>query len=103
MPRQSQPLSWNTIRNYAERFSWEENGVRKQGINPPPHATHIQRVPFFIRYITANGHVEEGMVVCIKVFPTTHQRLVQFTTSGAIRRIRDYLIMEIDGHSFMVH
>jgi len=103
MPRQSMKLSYTTIRNYAERWSWEKDGVKRQGINVPEGATHVQRVPFYVKYITSNGTVEEGMVVCLKVFPECHQRMIQFVESREIRRIRDYLIIEIDGHQFMTH
>lgn len=103
MPRIEQKLSWTTIRNYAERWSWQENGVTKQGINPPAGATHIQRVPFYIKYVTGKGVVEEGMVICLKVYPEQHQRMIQFVNSQEIRRVRDYLIIEIDGHPFAVH
>ena len=103
MPRQQQKLSWNTIRNYAERFSWTEDGVDKQGINPPPHAMNVQRVPYYVKYITSKGILEEGMVITLKVFPDVRQRMIQFVKSQEIRRIRDYLIIEIDGHRFLTH
>ena len=103
MPRQQQKLSWNTIRNYAERWSWEERGEVKQGINPPPHAVKVQHVPYYVKYITSKGVLEEGMVITLKVFPDLHQRMIQFVNSGEIRRIRDYLIVEIDGHRFVTH
>ena len=103
MPIQQLKLSWNTIRNYAERFSWQEHGETKQGINPPPHATNIQHIPYYIKYITSKGILEEGMVITLKVFPDKRQRLIQFITSQEIRRIRDYLIIEIDGHRFLTH
>ena len=103
MPRESMKLSYTTIRNYAERWSWEIGGKKRQGINVPTGATHVQRVPFYVKYITSKGVVEEGMVVCLKVFPECHQRMIQFVESGEIRRIRDYLIIEIDGHQFMTH
>ena len=103
MPRETMKLSYTTIRNYAERWSWEIGGRKRQGINVPEGAVNVKRVPFYVKYITSKGVVEEGMVVCLKVFPHEHQRMVQFVDSKEIRRIRDYLIIEIDGHQFMTH
>ena len=103
MPTQQPRLSYTTIRNYAERFSWTENGILKQGINPPPHAVNIQRVPYYVKYLTSKGILEEGLVITLKVFPEEHQRMIQFVKSQEIRRIRDYLIIEIDGHRFITH
>lgn len=97
-------LSWTTIRNYAERWSWiEPDGSRRQGINVPANAINPQRVPFFIRAISSKGEILEGMAVTLKVFPDCHQRLLQFQPSNEIRRVRDYLIIEIDGHHFQTH
>lgn len=103
MPTKQPKLSFTTIRNYAERFSWKEHGETKQGINPPAHATNIQHLPFYVKYITSKGVLEEGLVVTLKVFPDVQQRMIQFVNSGEIRRIRDYLILEIDGHRFVTH
>ena len=103
MPKKVEKLSWQTIRNYAERWSWEEHGETKQGINVPAGAVNVQRVPYFVRYVTKEGVLEEGMVVTLRVFPEQFQRMVQFVKSREIRRIRDYLIIEIDGHRFMTH
>lgn len=104
MPIKTPLLSWTTIRNYAERWSWTEpDGELRQGINVPTNAINPQRVPFFVKYISSKGVVESGMVVSLKVFPDCHQRMIQFVTSGEIRRIRDYLIIEIDGQKFQTH
>ena len=103
MPVKQPQLSFTAIRNYAERFSWEEHGERKQGINPPPHAVKVQHVPYYVKYITSKGVLEEGMVITLKVYPDLHQRMIQFVNSGEIRRVRDYLIVEIDGHRFVTH
>lgn len=103
MPKEQQKLSYTTIRNYAERWSWEEHGERKQGINVPPHAVKVERVPYYVKYITGKGVLEEGMVVTLKVFPEERQRMIQFVKSKEIRRVRDYLIVEIDGHRFVTH
>lgn len=103
MPKEQQKLSYTTIRNYAERWSWEENGQKKQGINPPAGAKKVERVPYYIKYITAKGQVEEGMVVTLKVSAANKQRMVQYVNSREIRWVRDYLIIEIDGHRFVTH
>ena len=103
MPIQQPKLSYTAIRNYAERWSWEEHGETRQGINVPPHATHVKQVPYYVKYITAKGILESGLVITLKVFPEEHQRMIQFVKSGEIRRIRDYLIIEIDGHRFVTH
>jgi hypothetical protein len=47
--------------------------------------------------------VEQGLVVCLKVYPELRQRMIQFVESRQIRRIRDYLIMEIDGVRIVTH
>lgn len=97
-------LSWNVIRNYAERWSWTGyDGKRYVGLDVPEGAIHPQRVPYHIKYITSKGLLEEGRVVTLKVFPDLRQRMVQFVTSKEVRRIRDYLIIEIDGHQFQTH
>ena len=49
------------------------------------------------------GEVEQGLVVCLKVYPELRQRMIQFVESRQIRRIRDYLIMEIDGVRIVTH
>lgn len=61
-------------------------------------------MPFYIRYLTLRGVVEEGTVVCLKVFlhggrsgKGAHQRMIQFVESRQVRRICDLLIMEVDG------
>ena len=97
-------LSWNLIRNYAERWSWiGYDGKRHVGLDVPDGAIHPQRVPYDIKYITSQGLVESARVVTLKVFPKSRQRLIQCVQSNEIRRIRDYLIIEIDGHCFQTH
>lgn len=97
-------LSWNTIRNYAERWTWiGYDGRRHIGTDVPQGAINPQRVAYHIKYITQKGTVEDGKVVTLKVFPECRQRMIQFVTSKEIRRVRDYLIIEIDGHQFMTH
>lgn len=89
---------------YAEKFEFtDERGIRRKGYNPPPGAVGIKRVPFYIKFITKDGRVIEGTVTCISVDQQRRQRKVQFVESGEIRRVRDYLICEIDGTKFITH
>lgn len=107
MPKQQPVRSWNEIRNYAELFEWRDakTGVTVRGYNPPggKDGKGVQRVPFHVKYITIKGEVEQGLVVCLKVYPELRQRMIQFVESRQIRRIRDYLIMEIDGVRIVTH
>ena len=107
MPKQQPVRSWNEIRNYAELFEWRDakTGVVVRGYNPPggKDGKGVQRVPFHVKYITIKGEVEQGLVVCLKVYPELRQRMIQFVESRQIRRIRDYLIMEIDGVRIVTH
>lgn len=95
-------LSWELIRTLTENFSYEFKGCHLKGHNPPKGATNIQRVPYNVKYLTVHGHCESGTVITLKVFPDK-QRMVQFVNSRQIRRIRDYLIMEIDGIRIITH
>lgn len=107
MPINTPILSWTEIRNYAERFEWRDprTGVTVRGFNPPggKDGKGVQRVPFHIKYITSKGEVEQGLVVCLKVYPELRQRMIQFVESKQIRRVRDYLIISIDGIRFVTH
>jgi hypothetical protein len=100
-------MSWFDIRNVTEKFEWTDakTGVRVRGVNPPggKDGKGVTRVPYHVKYITSKGEVEQGMVVTLKVYPELRQRMVQFVTSKQIRRIRDYLIMEIDGTRVITH
>ena len=91
-------MSWQALR-ITERWSWidERSGVRTTGYNPPEKAKGKQQVPFHIKYLTLRGVVEEGNVICLKVFLDKHQRMIQFLESKQIRRVCDILIMEVDG------
>ena len=104
MPRKEEKMSWTLIRMYAEKFEYtDQKGIRRISFNPPEGALDVKRLPFHIRYITSKGTVEEGEVECISVDVRKHQRTVRFIASGAIRRVRDYLICEIDGVKFLTH
>lgn len=101
MPKNVEKLSYNLIRMYAENFEYtDRNGIRKKGFNPPADATDVKRVPFYIKYITKNGVVEEGTVECISVDAFRKQRKIRYIESGEIRVVRDYLVVEIDGVKF---
>lgn len=103
MPYQQPVLSWLHIRDFCEKFAWKDSqsGLLTEGYNPPAHALNAERVPFSIKYITGKGVVEQGRCVCVKVDRKLHQRLVMFVDSGEFRRVRDYLVMEINGTRFV--
>ena len=113
MPTKKPTRSWNEVRNMTEKFEWRDprTGIVTRGYNPPggKDGRGVKRVPFHIRYITGKGCVEEGFCTCLKVYPELRQRMVQFVgpdgTGGSrqIRRVRDYLIMEIDGIRIVTH
>lgn len=92
-------MSWQDIRKLCERWSWidERTGVRVTGYNPPEKAKARQQVPFYVKYLTLRGVVEEGNVISLRVFLQQHQRMIQFVESKQIRRICDILIIEVDG------
>ena len=99
-------MSWQDVRNLTEKFEWKDpSGLTVRGYNPPggKDGKGVTRVPFHIKYITGKGVVESGMCVTLKVYPQLHQRMVQYVGSKQIRRVRDYLIMEIDGVRVITH
>ena len=98
-------MSYQQIRNYTEKFRWidRKTGLKQKGFNPPRTAIEVERVPFFIRYVTQKGKLESGYAVCIKVDLRRKQRMIQFVESQEIRRVCDYLIIEIDGTRFVTH
>lgn len=105
MPRQTPQMSYTMLRNYTEKFSWKDaqTGEERKGFNPPPNAQFVERLPFFIRYITKSGRVESGTAICIGVEPRHLQRRIKFVASGEIRMVRDYLVIEVDGTRFITH
>jgi len=105
MPRKQPTKSFLEIRNYTEKFRWNDpiTGQKQTGFNPPENAPFKERVPFFIRYITQEGKVQSGNVVCISVDTRHLQRSIKFVNSTEIRRVCDYLIIEIDGVRFLTH
>ena len=107
MPTKKPTRSWNEVRTMTEKFEWRDprTGIVTRGYNPPggKDGRGVKRVPFHIRYISGKGCVEEGFCICLKVYPELRQRMVQFVESKQIRRVRDYLIMEIDGIRIVTH
>ena len=105
MPRQTPTISWQQLRNIMEQWQWQDprTGLTVTGFNPPDKAAGRQQRPFFVRYITGKGIVEEGECVCLKVYPREHQRMVKFTQSNQIRRLRDYLVISVNGFRVVTH
>ena len=107
MPKMKPTMSWVEVRTLTEKFTWRDpkTGVQVTGFNPPggKDGKGVQRVPYHLRYITGKGVCEQGRVVTLKVFPEIKQRMVQYVESKQIRRVRDYLIMEIDGIRIVTH
>lgn len=106
MPRKVPEISWQELRSHTEKWEWRDarTGVLVRGYNPPAGAKGRRQVAFYIKYLTLRGVVEEGYVVCLKVFlhggvsgKGAHQRMIQFVESKQVRRICDILIIEIDG------
>ena len=113
MPNAKQVMSWEAVRTLTEKFEWRDpkSGIVTRGFNPPggKDGKGVSRVPFHIKYITGKGQVESGFCICLKVYPELKQRMIQFVGpdgkggSRQIRRVRDYLIMEIDGIRIVTH
>lgn len=104
MPIKQPVRSWFEIRNYAERWQWQDprTGVMVTGFNAPKGAKKKAQVPYYLRCATLSGDLIEGRCITLKVLPL-HQRMVKFVDSGEIRRICDYLIISIDGIRFVTH
>lgn len=105
MPIQQPTQSFQNLRNYTEKWTWTDarTGIRTTGYIVPKEAKDAQRVPFHIRFVTKGGELEEGNVVCLSVDRRRHERLVKFVASDEIRRVYDYLIIEVDGTRFVTH
>lgn len=105
MPRRQPTISFQQIRNLTERFSWRDpkTGVRVTGFNPPADAKEKQQVPYFVKYVTGRGVLEQGEVITLSVDTKRHHRRVKFINSNEIRILRDYLIIEIDGFRVLTH
>lgn len=106
MPRiAQQTISWQQIRALTEVWTWRDarTGAEVSGFNPPQDAIKPRQKPYYMRAITIKGELIEGTVITLKVFIDLHQRMVKFCESNQIRRIRDYLIIEIDGKRVITH
>ena len=88
-----------------EQWIWtdQKTGVQVTGFNPPDKAKEKRQKPFFFRAITSKGEVIAGEAICLKVYLNLHQRMVKFTQSGEIRRIRDYLVLDVNGIKVVTH
>ena len=93
MPTQQPTISFQQLRNLTEKWTWRDpgTGLRITGYNPPSDA------------LEKEGYLEQGEVVTLKVNLRRHQRKVLFVTSGEIRVLRDYLIIEVDGMRILTH
>lgn len=104
MPRKEPTMSYTLLRNYTEKFQWtDKNGVKNTGYNPPEDAKNVERVPFYIKFVTSDGKVESGLVTCVSSVPARHQRKIRFVDSGEIRVCYDFLVLEVDGTRFVTH
>lgn len=105
MPYKTPTISFQSLRNVCEKWTWRDprTGIQTTGYNPPKDARDKRQKPFFIRYITSRGVVEQGEVICLKVKPELHQRMVKYTASGQCRWVRDYLVIEVDGMRVLTH
>lgn len=105
MPTSNPTMSFTLLRNYTEQFQWIDARTKmpRKGFNPPADALNVERVPFFIRFVTSKGKLESGTVTCISVDADRHQRKIKFVNSGEIRIVYDYLIIEVDGTQFISH
>ena len=101
IPRQS----YQNLRAYCEKWQWTDSRTGQQvtGYVHPQTARNVKRKPFFIRFLTKTGHVDEGNCVCLSVDILKHQRKVQFVESGEIRVVNDILVLEVDGTRFITH
>lgn len=97
--------SYTELRRYMEKWQWNDprTGCWVTGFNPPLTARNVQRMPFYIKFLTKSGHVDIGTCVCLAVDIDRHQRKVQFVESGEIRVVNDILVLEVDGTRFITH
>ena len=102
MPTKSPTVSFEFLRNYIEKWEWDDplTGHHTVGYNAPAYARNKQEVPFHIKYVTQQGVFEDGYCICLKAFPRLRQHMIKFVQSGEIRRINDFLVIEVDGTRF---
>ena len=105
MPTKQPTISWQQLRNYMEQWTWWDprTGSERTGFNPPEGAKEVRQKPFYFQAITSKGELISGEAICLKVFRDLHQRMIRFVESGQIRRIRDYLVMEVNGVRVVTH
>lgn len=105
MPTTQPSISFQELRNHTEKWIWKDpkTGLTVTGYNPPENAKEKQQKPYFVKYVTGRGVLEQGEVITLKVDLRRHQRMVKFVTSGECRWIRDYLIVEVDGMKVVTH
>ena len=106
MPKVQPTISYQELRKVMEQWTWKDprTGLQVTGYNVPDAARKTARQkPFYFRAITIKGEVIAGTAICLKVFLDSRQRMVQFTESRQIRRIRDYLVMEVNGMRVITH
>ncbi len=98
MPRKQPTVTIDGIRNLCELYEWEtQYGLMTRGFVPPKAAKKLSRVPFFVRYVTRSGRLEQGMCVSLKINRRKGMRLIQFVKSNEIRWIYDILMIEVNG------
>lgn len=105
MPTTQPTISFQQLRNLTEKWTWKdpETGLQVTGYNPPENARDKQQKPYFVKYVTGKGLLEQGEVITLKVDLRRRQRMVKFVVSGECRWIRDYLIVEVDGMRIVTH
>lgn len=97
--------SCQNLRAFCEKWQWIDprTGNQVTGYVHPQTARNVERKPFYIKFLTKTGHVDEGNCVCLSVDVMRHQRKVQFVASGEIRVVNDILVLEVDGTRFITH
>ncbi len=97
--------SYTSLRRYCEKWQWIDPRTHQQivGYVHPQTAIHVERHPFYIKFLTKTGHIDEGQCICLSVDIMRHQRKVQFVASGEIRVVNDILVLEVDGTRFITH
>lgn len=105
MPRTQPIVSFQRIREFAERFTWTDpvTSQPREGYNPPKGALHVNRKPFHIKFLTESGKLIEGDCITLRVNTSLHTRDVMFVNSREVRQVSDLFIIEIDGVRFQVH
>lgn len=97
--------SYTELRRFTEKWQWcdPRSGQLVIGYVHPQTARDVERVSFYIKFLTKTGHIDEGRCVCLSVDTMRHQRKVQFVDSKQIRIVNDILVIEVDGTRFITH